>query len=171
VDSLFRRPHLPQGAPTSPALANLCAFRLDCRLAGLARCAGAAYTRYADDLLFSGGPEFKRVVDRFYLHAGAVALEEGFKVHTRKTRIMRQSVCQQAAGIVLNERPNIARKEFDRLKATLFNCVRHGAAGQNYQQVDAFREHLAGRIAWHKQVNPSRGRKLEALFGQIVWET
>jgi hypothetical protein len=169
VDRLYRRPHLPQGAPTSPALANLCAFRLDCRLDGLARSAGASYTRYADDLLFSGSAEFKRVVDRFYLHAGAIALEEGFVVHTRKTRIMRQSVRQQAAGIVLNQRPNIARHEFDRLKAMLFNCIRHGPAKQNRQQVSDFRQHLAGRIAWHKLVNPSRAGKLEALFRQITW--
>jgi hypothetical protein len=49
VAARLRVPHLPQGAPTSPALANLCAYRLDCRLAGLARSAEADYTRYADD--------------------------------------------------------------------------------------------------------------------------
>jgi RNA-directed DNA polymerase len=99
-------PHLPQGAPTSPALANLCAFRLDCRLAGLAKAAGAKFTRYADDLLFSGGEGFARQVKRFVVTAGAVILEEGFCPNHRKTRVMRQAQKQHAAGIVLNERPN-----------------------------------------------------------------
>jgi RNA-directed DNA polymerase len=72
---LYSRRHLPQGAPTSPALANLTAFRLDCRLTGLARSANAVYTRYADDLAFSGGEEFNRSVARFSAHAAAIALE------------------------------------------------------------------------------------------------
>jgi RNA-directed DNA polymerase len=44
---LYAWPHLPQGAPTSPALANICAHRVDCRLIGLAEACHAVYTRYA----------------------------------------------------------------------------------------------------------------------------
>src|SRR5262249_21396066 len=44
VQSLYARLHLPQGAPTSPAVANVCAYRVDCRLTGLAEAAGAVYT-------------------------------------------------------------------------------------------------------------------------------
>jgi hypothetical protein len=64
--ALYSRPHLPQGAPTSPALANLSAYRLDCRLASLANCAGASYTRYADDIAFSGQQIFDRVAKRIH---------------------------------------------------------------------------------------------------------
>ncbi|MDR3633161.1 MAG: reverse transcriptase family protein [Isosphaeraceae bacterium] len=166
---LYQQPHLPQGAPTSPALANLCAFRVDRRLSGLARAAGAHYTRYADDLVFSGGPEFARSVARFPIHVAAIALEEGFTVQTRKTRIMRRSVRQRVAGVVVNDRPNIARAEYDALKALLFNCVRHGPGGQDRIGHADFRAHLAGRIAYVSALHPSRGQRLSALFERIVW--
>jgi hypothetical protein len=84
--ALYAWPHLPQGAPTSPALANLCAWRVDCRLSGLAEAAGAVYTRYADDLAFSGGEDFDRCVEQSSLRVAAILLEEGFTVHHRKTR-------------------------------------------------------------------------------------
>jgi hypothetical protein len=164
----YWQPHLPQGAPTSPALANLCSFRLDTRLAGLARAAGASYSRYADDLAFSGGREFERVVQRFHLHACAIALEEGFRVHHRKTRIMRQGVRQQLAGIVVNVHANVRREEYDRLKATLVNCLRHGLASQNREQHPDFRSHLAGRISYVTAINPLRGEKLRRLWEQIA---
>jgi RNA-directed DNA polymerase len=99
---LHTRPHLPQGAPTSPALANVCAFRVDCRLSGLARSAGAEYTRYADDLAFSGKEEFARGIRRFSTHVAAVLLEEGFTVNHRKTRFQRQGGRQRLAGLVVN---------------------------------------------------------------------
>ncbi|WP_133755298.1 reverse transcriptase domain-containing protein [Naumannella halotolerans] len=52
--ALLRAAHLPQGSPTAPALANLACFRLDRRLAGYAERSGLVYTRYVDDLTFSG---------------------------------------------------------------------------------------------------------------------
>ena len=116
VRRIYECRHLPQGAPTSPALANLCAYRLDSRLAGLSGAAGASYTRYADDLLFSGGPEFARTVHSFQIGVARIAIEEGFEMNARKTRVMRQGQSQRAGGLVLNAKQNIARGESDRLK-------------------------------------------------------
>jgi hypothetical protein len=163
-------PHLPQGAPTSPALANLGAFRLDCRLAGLAGATGANYTRYADDLLFSGGTDFARQARRFETAVGAIVIEEGFRLNHHKTRVMRQGQKQHAAGLVLNEKPNLDRRDFDRLKAILTNCARHGPASQNHDQHPDFAAHLQGKVAWVRFIHPDKGDKLRALFERIDWD-
>jgi hypothetical protein len=165
--NLYARPHLPQGSPASPSLANACAWRMDCRLAALAASSGAIYTRYADDLAFSGGPDFARAVHRFAAHASAIATDEGFDVNHRKTRVMRQGVRQHLAGLVTNSRLNVARPEFERLKATLTNCLRHGIETQNRDAHPHFREHLTGRVAWVESVNPGRGRKLREILERI----
>jgi hypothetical protein len=165
----LRARHLPQGAPTSPALANLCARRLDARLHGLARSLQAAYTRYADDLAFSGGELLERSARRFQVDVAVIAAEEGFDLHFQKSRFMRQGVCQQLAGIVLNEHPNIRRKVYDDLKAILTNCVRHGPESQNRTGYADFRSHLRGRIAHVQMINPRRAAKLREIMGRIAW--
>ncbi|XLZ70394.1 reverse transcriptase family protein [Massilia sp. SR12] len=163
-------PHLPQGAPSSPALANLCAYRLDMRLAALAQTLGASYSRYADDLAFSGGEDFARAAARFHIQVAAIALEEGFRVNTRKTRLMRAGARQQVTGVVVNAHPNLARDEYDRLKAVLTNCVRHGPASQNRAGHADFRAHLAGKISHTRMLNALRAGRLQALFEAIAWD-
>jgi RNA-directed DNA polymerase len=166
---LYAQPHLPQGAPTSPALANRCAYRVDCRLAGLAKAAGAEYTRYADDLAFSGGEAFERCVERFSTHVAVILHEEGFIVHHRKTRIMRQGVRQHLAGLVTNQRVNVVRADFDCLKAILTNCVRSGPESQNRDAHPRFRAHLEGRVGFVETIHPAKGKRLRKLLGQIEW--
>jgi len=167
--ALYAWAHLPQGAPTSAALANPCSYRVDCRLAGLAKTAGANYTRYADDLAFSGGDAFERCANRFSTRAAAILLEEGFTVHHRKTRIMRQGVRQYLAGLVINERISVVRADFDGLKAILTNCARYGPESQNREAHPAFQLHLAGRVGYVESLNPSRGARLRRIFEQIRW--
>ena len=167
--TLYARPHLPQGAPASPALANVCTYRADCRLTGLAQSAGAQYTRYADDLAFSGGEAFDQRVERFSTHVAAILLEEGLQVNHRKTRIMRQGVRQHLAGLVANQHMNVMRTDFDRLKAILANCIRFGPASQNREAHSSFRSHLEGRLAFVETINPGKAKRLRALFEQIQW--
>ena len=169
IRSLYGLPHLPQGAPTSPALANLLAFRLDLRLHGLAQAAGANYTRYADDLAFSGGHIFARRLGGFQDAVGTIALEEGFALNPVKTRIMPRSTRQRVTGIVVNAHCNVARPDFDRLKAILHNCARHGVSAHNRAGALDFQRHLDGRVVWVEQVNPHRGAKLRRLFEAIDW--
>ncbi len=166
---LYGRPHLPQGAPSSPALANLCAYRLDCRLAGLAKGARANYTRYADDLAFSGGGDFARNPERFSLHVAAILREEGFTTNHRKTRIMRQGVRQHLAGLTTNQRVNVKRRDYDRLKAVLTNCVRHNPESQNREGHPRFRQHLEGRVSFVEMINPAKGSRLRIIFDRIEW--
>lgn len=166
---MYWRPHLPQGPPSSPMLANMSFYRVDCRLTALAKSAAAVYTRYADDLAFSGGQEFGRGVERFAVHVAAVLLEEGFRVNHRKTRIMRQGVRQHMAGLVTNQRMNIARRDFDRLKALLTNCARFGPESQNREGRPGFRAHLHGRISFVEAINPVKGKRLRTIFETIRW--
>ncbi|KQR78709.1 reverse transcriptase [Burkholderia sp. Leaf177] len=165
----LRARHLPQGASTSPALANLCAFRLDTRLAALAHSVDAVYTRYADDLAFSGEASLKRGADRFSARVAAIAREEGFNLHFGKTRVMGRGVQQRLAGVVVNRHPNLARDRFDMLKAILTNCVQHGPASQNRAGRADFRASLAGQVAHAMMLNSSRGAKLRAIFDRINW--
>jgi hypothetical protein len=167
----YQSPHLPQGAPTSPALANLCAYLLDCRLDALGQKVGANYTRYADDLAFSGGAALERLARRFQVAVCRIALEEGFEVHTRKSRFMRQGVRQQLVGVVVNAHPNVRRRDYDRLKAILHNCARHGPDSQNREGHCSFRAHLLGRIAHVRLLNAERGQRLQNMFDKIRWDS
>jgi RNA-directed DNA polymerase len=159
--------HLPQGAPTSAALANLGAYRLDLRLAGAAKASHANYTRYVDDLFFSTQVVGSDRARRFAQMAYTIILEEGFVPNTRKTLIMSHARAQYVTGLVVNEHPNVPRRDYDRLKAVLTNCVRHGIDSQNREARPNFWAHLVGRVSYVQQANPARGAKLRALLNAI----
>jgi hypothetical protein len=165
----YRSRHLPQGAPTSPGLANLSAFSLDLRLSGLARTFGAQYTRYADDLTFSGDEQFLRSLAVFLPLVRQIARDERFRLNNRKRRIIRNNQRQTVTGVVVNSRPNVSRRDYDILKAVLTNCVRRGPSTQNHDRHEKFASHLLGRITHVSQLNPLRGAKLRALYSQIDW--
>jgi RNA-directed DNA polymerase len=160
-------PHLPQGAPSSPALANLSAYRLDRRLAGLAARLGARYSRYADDLVLSGDGRLRAPGVRAFV--AAIAAEEGFRVNVAKTNLTTRAGRQRVAGIVVNVHPNLARPEYDRLKAILHDAQRNGPAAANRAGHPAFRAHLQGRIAWLESLHPDRGARMRERFDRIAW--
>ena len=162
--------HLPQGAPTSPALANLAAFRLDRRLTGLAGALHLTYTRYADDLTLSGSARMLPGANRLRETIAQIAREEGFSVNERKSTLTTRAGRQQVCGVVVNKHPNVVRSEYDTLKAILHNAAHGGAAAQNRVEVPDFRAHLLGRIGWVEQVNPRRGAELRRRFAAIAFD-
>jgi RNA-directed DNA polymerase len=162
-------PHLPQGAPTSPAMANLAAFRLDVRLTALARSWGGRYTRYADDLAFSGEAGWGTGTSRLIDAIEVIVRDEGFRLNARKTGVMPRAGRQRLAGLVVNDEPRVSRQQVDALRAILHNCRVHGPSSQNRDDVPAWEEHLRGRIAWVAQHDPVRGARLRAVHDAIDW--
>jgi retron-type reverse transcriptase len=156
--------HLVQGAPTSPALANLVAWRLDRRLAGLAARRGFAYTRYADDLTFSGDDPAaalpllglaRRIID-----------EERFAVNAAKTRLARRSARQMVTGLVVNDALATPRRQRRRLRAILHNARATGLAAQNREGRPGFRAYLQGLLAYMQAANPGHAARLRAELEQ-----
>lgn len=150
--NLLRHAHLPQGAPTSPGLANAVAWTLDQRLTGLAASAGATYTRYADDVAFSGGPSFGRGAGRFVAAVQEVVRDARFWVHPRKTRIQRRGAAQRVCGLVVNERVAVPRAERERLEAMLVNAARDGGARLRAEGHAEPWAYLEGRVGDRKSV-------------------
>ncbi|XXF79929.1 reverse transcriptase family protein [Myxococcaceae bacterium GXIMD 01537] len=159
---------LPQGAPTSPAIANLVCRRMDARLTALAKRMGGTYTRYADDLSFSFREQPERL-GRFLWWVNAILQQEGFSENVAKRRVMRRGSRQRVTGLTVNERVSIPREERRRFKAILANCRKHGVASQARGRPD-FGPWLEGYAAYVRMVHPELGerwlREVRELLGR-----
>ena len=145
----------PQGAPTSPGVSNALLVRLDRRLAGLARQHGFAYTRYADDLTFSGSDI--AAAHALRLSAARVVKEEGFEVNSRKTRVARGGSRQLVTGVVVNRVLGLSRQTRRRLRAAVHRYLQDHAAGT----ADPARlARLDGQLAYLAMLNPDQARRL-----------
>jgi RNA-directed DNA polymerase len=153
---------LPQGACTSPGLSNQVARRLDRRLTGLATKLGLTYTRYADDLTFSGDEALEKRVGYLMARVRHVAQDEGFTVNESKTRVLRRSTAQMVTGLVVNDRPGVRRDEVRRLRAILHGARTTGLDGQNRENLPDFRAWLRGKIAFVRMARPEVGDRLLA---------
>ena len=158
---------LPQGAPTSPGLSNQVARKLDKRLLGVAAKLGLTYTRYADDLSFSGSAELQGKIGWLLAKVRNICREEGFQVNEKKTRVMRRSRAQTVTGVVVNDKPSVPRDELRRLRAILHRAKTEGLDAQNRDGRPNFREWLRGKIAFVSMVRPDAGAKLKASFDAL----
>jgi RNA-directed DNA polymerase len=158
---------LPQGAPTSPSITNALCFRLDCRLSGLARKLGARYTRYADDLTFSWHGEATHIGSLMRAVTMIVAAE-GFKIHTKKTRVMRNGSRQKVTGLVVNKAPDgvpearVPRTTVRHLRAAIKNREL-GRPGKGESL-----EHLAGLAAFVMMSDRAKGEAFMERIKKLI---
>ena len=160
--------HLPQGAPTSPALANTSLRHLDARLAGWAGAVDAVYTRYADDLTFSGDEALEGCIGYLMARVRHIAEAEGFTVNGSKSRVLGRNAAQMVTGLVVNDRPKIRRAEIRRLRAILHRARFEGLDRQNRDGRPNFRAYLRGKIAYLAMTQPELGAKLVAELEALI---
>ena len=160
--------HLPQGAPTSPAITNLLCRRLDRRLLKMADELGFTYTRYADDLTFSASGESKKNICNILRRSESIVTHEGFAVHPEKTRVLRRSRQQEVTGVVVNEKPNVSKKELKRFRATLFQIEKDGLEGKHWGQAKDLLSSLMGFANFVYMVDAEKGAELRARVRALM---
>jgi RNA-directed DNA polymerase len=145
----------PQGAPTSPGLSNAVVVKMDRRLAGLAQRYGFVYTRYADDLTFSG--DDIAAAHALRLLARRVVEEEGFALNDDKTRLTRSGSRQTVTGVVVNDVLGLSRQERRRLRAAIHQYANAHAAGN---ADPALLARLDGKVAYVSMLNAGQAHRL-----------
>jgi len=154
--------HLPQGAPTSPAITNLLCRHLDRRLSGFARKHGLAYTRYADDLTLSAPSGVEPPIGAMLAVLGKVARSEGFQIHPDKISVKRRARRQEVTGIVVNDRLGVERSTLRRFRAFLFQLEKDGPEGKRWGAAGDPIEAAVGFANYVFMVDAERGQELRA---------
>lgn len=159
---------LPQGSPASPVISNIVALKLDKRLSSLANKFNCSYTRYADDITFSGCIGIKNML----LTVEKIIIEEKFSINDAKVRLQYKNQRQEVTGLIVNEKiavsPNIV-KEIDN---AIYYCLKFGVAShmQNIGCDKSFyKEHLYGLAYFIKMINKEMGECYLSKLDDISW--
>jgi RNA-directed DNA polymerase len=155
---------LPQGAPSSPAITNILCFKLDKRLQGLATKLNCNYTRYADDITFSGNREVN--AQQLVWRIKKIMEDEGFTVHPDKIRIMRKGTQQEVTGVVVNKELSISRKKLRAFRALLHN-IKTKNEGSLKWGAGSLSNSIIGYVNFIKMVHPEKGNKFKKTIGAL----
>ena len=146
---------LPQGAPTSAAISNLVMRPFDETMGKWCEERDIVYTRYCDDMTFSGDFDPASVIRK----ARNFLFAMGFQLNEKKTRIINNSQRQSVTGVVVNEKPQALREYRSKLRQEIYYCEKYGV-GSHLGRVNDPRnpmdylESLLGRIHYVLQINP-----------------
>ena len=168
-DFQLSRSFLPQGAPTSPALANLVARRLDIRLSALVAKLGANYTRYADDLTFSG--EFDSLPKIGQIKE--IIRDEGFFINSSKVSLCSKGQQQKVTGLIVSGNELRIPKKYKRdILKHLYFAEKFGPQ-QHLKNIlidnASFQDWLLGRIMFVRSIEPNVGESMLIKFNRIDW--
>jgi len=154
---------LPMGAPTSPMLSNLTAYKLDCALAQIAESHRMVYTRYADDLCFSlnRDPNNSEISTIRSSIVSAIRANK-FMVNDKKTRIARPGSTKEVAGLLVDgDVPRIPRHTRGRIDRLLYAIEKYGidavARNDGFDTTVGLYNHLCGLVAYASDVDPALG--------------
>ena len=146
---------LPQGAPSSPAITNIILYEFDEQIGQWCWERGIAYTRYCDDMTFSGDFDPAEVIRFIRLELKKM----GFLLNEQKTKIQRPGRQQTVTGIVVNERLSIPADYRRKLRQELYFCRKFGIR-EHLQKIgleileDTYRMQLLGKVNYVLQVHP-----------------
>ncbi len=156
---------LPQGAPTSPQLANIILKQLDDEFSGFWRKRGVHYSRFGDDIIVSSN---RQIAKEFFKDIITKGLEKfDLKPKLRKFSSNQSWTRQEALGVIVNRKTNAPKEEIHELEVILHNAESTGLEMQNRQKEPNFPAHIAGKIAQVKALNPSAGEKLWSNFKKV----
>lgn len=170
--------HLPQGAPTSPMLANLVMLDADAALTKVAQAHGLIYTRYADDLTFSTRrKDFDRleaadVIKHVYRILGRFGLEPNFA----KTNVIPPRARKVVLGLLADQtEPRLTREFKSKMRQHLY-YLEHPDVGplkhadkRGFSAVAGMKNHLFGLAAYARQVEPTYGASLVQRLSAVHW--
>jgi RNA-directed DNA polymerase len=154
--------HLPQGAPTSPKLANLVCWRLDRRLMGVAGKRGIMYTRYADDLSFSSLSYMQ--LTKAYKFICQIIEDEGFKLNNDKTRFAGPSRRRKVTGLIIHKHGfGIGREKYRKLRSMIHHLCLNQLEKVDKDQI----EHIKGWLAFVNSVDKNRFELLKKYIENL----
>ena len=165
--SSSQKRYLPQGAPTSPALSNIFCYTLDRDLTQLARALQFTYTRYADDLTFSGDRIASQKIARLFDSSQQIISREGFKINPDKTQILGKAQQHQVTGVIVNQKLNISKRKLDAFRATLYQIERDGLAGKTWGNSPDLIAAITGYANYVAMVDRVKGEKLLISIDRI----
>lgn len=172
---------LPQGAPSSPILSNIVCERLDWKLRKLARENNLIYTRYADDMTFSGMYNAFSPKSEFIIKLYATIHEENFVVNESKTSLMKRGAHQEVTGLVISDKVNVPRSYIREIRSLLYIWERFGEKTASYRfalhnsnrkdktlsEIGTLENVLLGKIEYVKMVKGANDSTYLALKGRL----